>query len=279
MSLANDFQDGKWRSSVFHSFLWDHVAATALSAQSRASLTGRSGSELVEAAKNLRLTESDKVGSGSEIAEIFLYGLMTELFDALPVVPKIFYKQNVNDNAKGADSVHVVITPELEYSLWFGEAKLFNSSKPERLGEIVKSVINSLSTEKIRKENSIITGLKEIEELGIDKSLVDKIRQDLSSATSVDRIKSKINIPILLIHECEDTADCTAWSEEYAGKVIGRSAEIAEAYFLKQAASSGGVHMYSNINFFLILFPVPSKKKIVDRFTRVAMAKREEAED
>ena len=59
--------------------------------------------ELIEAAKNLRLTDidGDDPGKGSEIAEIALYGIMHHHFGALPVVPKIFYKQNVQDNAKG----------------------------------------------------------------------------------------------------------------------------------------------------------------------------------
>ena len=46
---------------------------------------------------------------GSELAEILLYGIMHHHYKALPVVPKIFNKQNSNDNAKGADSVHIVL--------------------------------------------------------------------------------------------------------------------------------------------------------------------------
>ena len=110
LSLANGFENGKWRLSSFHSFIWDNIKETALSAQERNSLIGMESSILDAAAKNLRLTDKeDDIGKGSELAEIVLYGIMRHHYHALPVVPKIFYKQNAQDNAKGADSVHIVV--------------------------------------------------------------------------------------------------------------------------------------------------------------------------
>jgi len=42
----------------------------------------------------------------------------------------------------------------------------------------------------------------------------------------------------------------------------------ADAYFLRQIAKSRSVHKYDDLNFHIILFPVPSKKKIVDAFVQ-----------
>src|SRR3954463_1667573 len=100
LSSINDFEDGKWRYARFQSYLWDNIAETALSARERAALVNQGHSALVAAARNLRLTDLDEVGQGSEIAEVFLYAVMKHHFNALPVVPKIFYKQNTQDNAK-----------------------------------------------------------------------------------------------------------------------------------------------------------------------------------
>ena len=138
LSLANDFEDEKWRSQEFNNFVWDNIALTALSAQEREKLAGKSSSTLQAAAKNLRLTdkEADK-GKGSELAEIVLYGIMHHHYKALPVVPKIFYKQNSQDNAKGADSVHIVQEGEDAFSLWFGEAKFYSSIENARLASLV----------------------------------------------------------------------------------------------------------------------------------------------
>ena len=53
LSLVNDFEDEKWRREKFENFIWDNIALTALSAQERKKLAGKSGSTLREAAKNL----------------------------------------------------------------------------------------------------------------------------------------------------------------------------------------------------------------------------------
>lgn len=267
LTLVNDFEDGHWRSDKFDNFVWDNIAETALSASERDALSGQPASLLSAAAKNLRLTDSDTdVGRGSELAEIVLYGIMRHQYGALPVVPKIFHKQNVQDNAKGADSVHIVLDEKEGFTLWFGEAKFYTSIEDARLGSIVTSVKNSLITEKLKKENSLITNLPELDSLGLDTGLVESIKEALSYRNSIDNIKPRINIPILLLHECDLTKNADAKTEDYLGNVCDYHRDRAAAYFKKQIAGLVDVHMYEEIRFHLILFPVPEKAPIVDSF-------------
>ncbi|EMS94809.1 hypothetical protein H009_25435, partial [Agrobacterium tumefaciens str. Cherry 2E-2-2] len=189
-----------------------------------------------------------------EIAEVFLYGLMRHRFGALPVVPKIFYKQNVNDNAKGADSVHIVVNGD-DFTLWFGEAKFYNSIADSRLDSIVTSVINSLSKDKLKKENSIITSLSDLDLLPINAGLRERIKASLDNRESIDNIKSKIHIPILLLHECSTTSATQELSDSYKADIIAFHKDRASAYFLKQIKKSSNIHKYNDINFHIILFP------------------------
>lgn len=267
LSLINDYEDAEWRYPKFQSYLWDNIAQTALSQKERSALVDQSHSTLIAAAQNLRLTDKDEKGQGSEIAEVFLYGLMRHRFGALPVVPKIFYKQNVQDNAKGADSVHIVVDGD-DFTLWFGEAKFYNSIADARLDAIVTSVMNSLSTDKLKKENAIITSVSDLDGLPIDGSLRDRIKAALDNRESIDNLKSKIHIPILLLHECPITSGAKELSDVYKTKIIAFHKNRADAYFLKQITKSGSVHKYDDLNFHIILFPVPSKKKIVDAFVQ-----------
>lgn len=71
LCMVNDFEDGKWNIEVFHDFIWDNIAQTALNKEEREALGGRPSTLLKRAAKNLRIT--DKEVSGGEIAEILLY--------------------------------------------------------------------------------------------------------------------------------------------------------------------------------------------------------------
>ncbi len=269
LSLVNDFEDEKWRREKFENFIWDNIALTALSAQEREKLTGKSGSTLREAAKNLRLTDKEgDIGKGSELAEIVLYGIMHNYYKALPVVPKIFYKQNTQDNAKGADSVHIVLEGDNGFSLWFGEAKFYNSIENARLSSVVESVENSLKTEKLKKENSIITNMADVDRLVENKDLVAKIKLALSPDNSMDNIKPILHIPILLLHECTLTAKAKEMDDEYRKEICKYHLDRATAYFKKQIeALVGKVVKYSSIKFHIILFPVPDRKKLIDRFS------------
>ena len=269
LSLVNDFEDEKWRREKFENFVWDNIALTALSAQEREKLAGKSASTLRAAAKNLRLTdkEGDK-GKGSELAEIVLYGIMHHHYKALPVVPKIFYKQNAQDNAKGADSVHIVLEGDYGFSLWFGEAKFYNSIENARLSSVVESVENSLVTEKLKKENSIITNMADVDQLVENKGLAAKIKLALSPDNSMDNIKPILHIPILLLHECTLTAEAKDMDDEYREKIRKHHLDRATAYFKKQIETlAGRVAKYSSIKFHIILFPVPDRQELVERFS------------
>ena len=268
LSLINDFEDGSWRYRKFQEFIWDNITETALSLKERQSLIDRPLSSLTEAAKKLRLTDTakDDKGQGSELAEIVLYGIMKHHYKALPVVPKIFYKQNAQDFAKGSDSVHIVLEGDNDFTLWFGEAKFYKSIEDVRLDSIVQSVENSLQTDKLKKENSIITNVSDIETLAIGVDLKNRIKELLSTRESIDNLKPKLNIPILLLHECDITKKQTALSDAYKEEIINHHKNRAESYFKKQIAKMGGIHMYSEIKFHIILFPVPVKETIVNKF-------------
>jgi len=277
LSILNDFEDGEWRSEKFDKFIWDNIAQTALSADERNNLVNSAYSELVESAKKLRLTdaEKDEIGKGSELAEIFLYGIMKNFYKALPVVPKIFYKQNTQDNAKGADSVHIVVE-EKDFSIWFGEAKFYNSIEDARLTTIIESVGNSLKTDKLRKENSIIINVNDIEKLQIDYFLREQIKKALQNTESIDHLKPKLHIPILILHECKFTKDCKEYSDEYKNWIIDYHKERAISYFKKQVSKvKNDVYKYDEVQFHLVLFPVPEKTPIINRFLKQARVFRE----
>lgn len=268
VSIANGFEDGEWRYDNFQNFIWDNVTKTALSYKEREALIDNQHSSLIAAAKNLRLTDANKkdISKGSEIAEIVLYGIMEHYYSALPVVPKIFYKQNAQDNAKGADSVHLVIEGDDDFSLWFGEAKFYNSIEDARLPSIVQSVYNSLDTAKLKKENSIITNVEDIGSLINNEVLLDKIRNALSNRASIDILKPKIHVPILLLHECQITKGMNSADQSQHDCIKKYHVERAEAYFKSQINKLSSIHMYDEITFHLVIFPIPYKEKIVNKF-------------
>lgn len=272
LSLANDFEDSKWRSQRFQNFVWNSIAQTALSKRERDALVESPQTLLVQSAKNLRLTDSvGDIGAGSELAEAVLYGVMHKYMGALSVVPKIFYKQNSQDNAKGADSVHITLTGDGDFRIWFGESKFYKSIEDARLASVISSVAESLRSEKLRKENSIICNVSDLADVIADVSLLEKVRSHLSHDVSIDNLKPKLCVPILLLHECELTAKASHWSKEYERSLIEHHRERAISYFKRQIEKIGdSVGLYKEITFHVILFPVPSKEKVVNDFLGAA---------
>ncbi|RZJ42207.1 MAG: DUF1837 domain-containing protein, partial [Chryseobacterium sp.] len=252
-----------------HFHLFFHSAhPVILKLERKALIDEGEDSILTEAAKNLRLLESENdIGRGSEIAEIVLYGIMKHHYKALPVVPKIFYKQNTQDNAKGADSVHIVVEGPNEFSLWFGESKFYDSIENARLSKVIESVKDSLSLSKLKKENSIITSVSDINKFEeLSSVLKEKIIKSLSQSESIDNIKPLLNIPILLLHECKITKEETHLSQPYMDSIKKFHRERATEYFRKQINKCTDIDLYSEIKFHIILFPVPEKTPIVDNF-------------
>jgi hypothetical protein len=273
LSIINGFEDGQWRFDNFHKFVWNNIKETALSYKERQALILEGeDSILTEAAKNLRLAESeDDIGRGSEIAEIVLYGIMKNHYKALPIVPKIFYKQNTQDNAKGSDSIHIVLEGDDKFTFWLGESKFYSTIENARLSKIIGSVKDSLSLKKLKKENSIITNVSDLNDLKeISDEQRKRIKAILSQSETIDKIKPILNIPILLLHECKITKGCTHLSDEYVQEIKNYHRDRATHYFKKQIEECSDVDMYSEIKFHIILFPVPEKERIVEKFIKKA---------
>ena len=270
LSLVNDFEDGSWRYEKFKEFVFKNLPETALSKEERESLVDFT--KLREATKKLRLSDEHDSGKSGEVGEIILYGIMKNYYGALPIVPKIFYKQNRQDFAKGADSVHIVIENNDDFSLWLGEAKFYTNIS-SAMNKAILSIQDLLSLEKLKKENSIITNLKDLDiYLENNPSLLNKIKSLLNQNTSIDNLKPKLHIPILLLHGCDITKNTTEMSEEYKNSIKIYHIEQAKNYFTKQINQLSSIHKYESIKFHLILFPVPEKKRIADNFIETVSA-------
>lgn len=129
----------------------------------------------------------------------------------------------------------------------------------------------SLKLEKLKKENSVICNVSDLVDVIDDPDILGKIRALLSHDASIDLLKPRLCIPILLLHECELTSAATQWSEDYEGSIVEHHRERALSYFRKQVEKIGdSISMYKEITFHVILFPVPNKERIVSGFLGAA---------
>lgn len=284
LSLANQFSNNEWQFQKFQNFIFNNIAETALSKREKDNLIDNSYGALIESAKKLRLTDKKVLKKnkatetpeteGSELAEIILYGIMRHHYKALPVVPKIFNKQNSSDNAKGADSVHIVVDDTDDFTIWYGEAKFYNSIADARLYDIVNSVLNIFSDSAFNTENRILSNSNDLKEFLKDKEdLFEKIIAILDSDTPIDYVKAKLNIPILLLHVCDITSKQKDNTEEYIEKILNYQRERVVSFYqklynkaIKDNSKTKPIINFEKIKFHFIFFPVPEKSTIISSF-------------
>lgn len=271
MNIINNYEMGKWRYTSFSKFIWDNIALTALSKEERDSCCGQVGTIMWKAATRLRILEADSPSNGSEVAEILLYGIMNHYFKALPIVPKIFHKQNNNLHAFGADSVHITKTED-DVNFWLGEAKFY---KTLNFIDLLDSIQNVVTRTYIQNENKVIREIKELQDI-LGEELYNKTKNLLSDDTSLDECISRLHVPMLVLVECPMVAGAVKFSNDFIKEVTEKYRSDALNYFHRQFDSMSEIHpLYHSITFHLILFPVPDKKYIQEDFVNKARAWRD----
>lgn len=278
LSLVNDFESNQWRSKKFRNFIINNLKEVALNKKERDALSGNEGDILERAISKMHIDNS-----GGEIGEVFLYGIMKNYYNALPVVPKIFYKQNPNDNAKGADSVHITLE-ENAYHIWLGESKIYNDITGS-INEAVKSVYELLATDKLKKEKSLIMNLNDIEDYLSDvddskKPLMIELKKTLNDRTSLDEMKKILHLPISIIYECEMTKQhlqnpLVCLDDNYKNSIIEFHKNQCDNLSQKIISKLNDIPLIEYIKFHIMVFPIPNKKELVAQINKIFEAHRQ----
>ena len=90
-----------------------------------------------------------------------------------------------------------------------------------------------MSTDKIKKENSIIIGINELSTLDIPDNIVLDIKKLLNKDISIDKIKPLLHIPILILHECNITSKATRLEESYIKSMRDFYIDRVNSYILR----------------------------------------------
>ena len=110
-------------------------------------------------------------------------------------------------------------------------------------------------------------------------------KEELNNSTIVKNIsydQKEILYNIMQLHnggkqfDCDITASTEELTDDYKLQIISTHKEKAKEYFSKQIDKCKSIPKYSEIKFHLILFPVPDKRKIVERFIKRAKELRDE---
>ncbi len=215
----------------------------------------------------------DKYLKRGEFGELLLHLLLRDFHNAIPLLSKIFLKDSYGHAVHGFDSVH--IAPEIdnpsEYSLWFGESKLYHNGKAG-VKALTKDIEEHFNADYLRAEFTLISKKKE-SFISLEKfkdenkkkeyekflELKDKWFSVLDSKSKLDNILSSVTIPMLCTYSSDTFNKFTdETSQDFLDELYKEIAELKK-YFDDNLK----IPIPKDLNIILFLFPVPSKKELV----------------
>ena len=246
-----DYEEGEWNYRQFVSWFSEHLPSFALTPEELSDVSDRNMIEKLERSAALMYGKKHKVDRRGEFGELILHGLIRDIYKTTPLISKIYYKTAPGDTVKGADCVHLIEKNSDVDSIWLGEAKFYTNAK-EGLAEAVKSVKDMLGRLSGREEFIVIKHhLK-----GNQASIARKAEELLSDAVSLDKIKAKICVPILVTYESDVVSTHTTDGSIFRNQLRAEIEPFIKSYLDK-------ISSVKEVDVHVFLMPLKSKERLI----------------
>ncbi|MYD74906.1 MAG: DUF1837 domain-containing protein [Gammaproteobacteria bacterium] len=106
--LCVGYELGSWRRDQFAEHVLEWIPEFALSWSEADGLHAGNATQLIRRAAQ-RVYSTDTYAKRGEFGELFLHIAIRQVFQTIPAVSKIYFKDTPNDVVKGFDCVHVVV--------------------------------------------------------------------------------------------------------------------------------------------------------------------------
>lgn len=252
LALCAGYESGKWRSSQFAEHLIEWLPEFCLKYSEIIGLGSHNAVRLLKSAAS-NVYSTGKFEKRGEVGEIILHAAIRQVFNTIPLVSKIFYKDSSNDTVKGFDGVHIVKNRDI-FELWLGEVKLykdFNLAARDVCNELKDHTENDY----LRKEFTAICN-KIDEHHPHAKEVADLLNKN----TSLDKIFKYIVFPVLITYESNSINCHDSICDEFMSKLENETREYFDYFKTKLPELKPLVH--------LITVPLGSKEELITAFDR-----------
>jgi hypothetical protein len=251
LGMCAGYECGQWRSKAFAEHLMEWLPDFALNWSENQTL--RSHNAVARLRRAARLVySSENFSRRGEFGELLLHAVLRQVFDTLPAISKIYYKDSSNDTVKGFDAVHVVATKTI-LELWLGEVK-FHDNASRAISHVLTELKQHLNRNYLRMEFIAISNK-------VDSSWphAEKLRQCLHRNTSLDKVFERVCIPVLLTYDSQVVKRYTDVGDGYKKAFTEEVTTLHKTFVskLKLAIAPAKLRIH------LILVPLASKKEFV----------------
>lgn len=252
-----NYEASSWNYRSFLVWLQRHIPKYALTHSELSTLNPQNMTELNVKAARLIHDRDKNITKKGEMGELILHGLICDVYSTEPLITKVFYKSHPTENVKGFDCVHVIFnkdTQEIE-SLWLGEAKVWKEAD-DAMTDAFRSVKGFLDARRMQKELLVVRN-----HLDDSHPATRQAEELLSEYTSLDEIRAKLCVPILIAYQSEATGKHTSLSGAFL-EDIEREVQNNIDVFLKKFTLDEDL----NVDIHVFFFPLHDKDKTIDIF-------------
>jgi hypothetical protein len=246
VGLCVGYEAGRWRSKELVDHMMEWLPEFALTYSERRSLGAHSAVRLVRAAAR-SIYNTEKFKNRGEFGELLLHIAIRQVFDTLPAISKIYYKDSDNDTVKGFDAVHVV-TDGTSLELWIGESKFYDDVH-RAITDVVEEIKLHTQDAYLRREFAAI-----VNKIDSKWPLADRLKTLLDPHTSLDAVFDAACIPVLLTYDSEAVNAHDKVTAEYIAAFTSEVQQHHKTFAAKQLPK---------LRIHLFLIPLKSKKELI----------------
>jgi hypothetical protein len=189
------YECGRWRAEELASHMMEWLPEFALDYNERKAIQASNATRALRAAAQ-RVYKTDKFQKRGEFGELLLHIAMRQVFETLPAISKIYYKDSDNDTVKGFDAVHVVAS-EQALELWLGEVKFYEDIS-NAITDVVAELEKHTQPAYLKREFAAI-----INKIDAVWPYADRLKKLLDPNTSLDSVFDAICVPVLLTYDSD----------------------------------------------------------------------------
>jgi hypothetical protein len=191
-ALCAGYETGNWRATALAEHLLEWLPEFCLSAEELTEFEPGSALRLIRKSAQL-VYQTDKYGLRGEFGEMFLHLALRQLYNSIPAISKIYWKDSVNTTVKGFDAVHVVESNGA-LELWLGEVKFYENAS-RAIADVVAELKAHTEADYLKREFSVITN--KLDKQDQHYATLSKL---LDPNTSLDAVFSAACVPVLITY-------------------------------------------------------------------------------
>ena len=246
--LCAGFESRQWRKDQLVNYLFEYLAEFALTYSELGNLTSENMvAKMRQVAASIY--QSEKFKNRGEFGELLLHAIIREMYDTIPAISKIYYKDGPNETVKGFDAVHVIVTDKA-LELWLGEVKFYNNIS-NAISDVIEELNQHIKTRYVRNEFIAITN-----KIDTKWPHANILKTLLHPNTSLDDVFSNTCIPVLLTYDSSVLTRYDNKCDEYIQEISEEFQRFHKKFCDKLGEFPLTIHLF--------LFPLNTKAELIN---------------